>query len=280
MIAGAVRGGYEINEDKFKAVAGCHQLKLATAEVVREVTGAEVGYAGLLNLPEGVEIFVDESCNHRTNFEMGANKTNYHTLNVNWGRDLPEPSKWVDIKQAKEGDLDPETGEVYRVYRGIEVGNIFQLGYHYSTLMKGAEYTDQEGKLQKYYMGCYGIGLGRTLATLVEKYHDDRGIVWPEIVAPYHVHLISLGDKDQNARQRAEEIYNLLVDRRIEVLWDDRVEVSPGVKFGDADLIGIPIRLVVSARNGEMIEWKGRQKSETELIASDELLSRLGLKNE
>ncbi len=275
VIAAAVRGGYEMNEEKLRVVCGVKHLELADEKLVKELTGADLGYAGLINLADGVEVLVDESCAGRVNFEMGANKTNYHSINVNWGRDMAEPEKYVDIKEAREGDLHPETGEEYQVFRAIEVGNIFQLGYHYTKLMKGAVYVDEDGKDKPYYMGCYGIGLGRTMAAIGEKYADDRGIVWPNKVAPYNVHLVSL----IGGEEIAVKIYKELVSRGMEVLWDDREE-SAGVKLADADLIGCPVRLVVSKRNGDKVEWKRRSGAEVVTLSLVEVVERLGGKKE
>jgi len=269
VIAAAVQGEYEINETKLMRIAKVHRLQLATAETVKRVTGAEVGYAGLLNLPKEVRIFMDESMKGRRNFEMGANRTNYHSINVNFGRDLPEPEQFYEFKTAKEGFLAPN-GQKLIEKRGIEVGNIFQLGLHYSTKMRDALFTDEKGQKQPFYMGCYGFGLARTLSTIVEKYHDDKGIVWPASVAPFQVHLISLKEN-----QKAEEVYKKLQDVGIEVLFDDREETSAGQKFADADLIGIPVRLVISAKTGDKIEFKKRTEKETELLITDEIITRL-----
>jgi len=269
VIAASVRGGYDINETKLMHVAKVHSLKLASAETVKRVTGAEVGYAGLLNLPKEVRIFMDESMKGRKNFEMGANRTNYHSINVNFGRDLPEPEEFYDFKLAKAGYTAPNGKELIEK-RGIEVGNIFQLGFHYSSKMKDATFVDAEGKDQPYYMGCYGFGLARTLTTIVEKYHDEKGITWPEAVAPFAVHLISIRE---NAK--AEEIYNKLEAAGVEVLYDDREDVSAGQKFADCDLIGIPVRLVVSSKTGDKIEWKKRNEKESEVLTFDEVLNRL-----
>src|SRR5262249_26314610 len=156
---------------------------------------------------------------------------------------------------------------------GIEVGNIFQLGLHYSSKMKDATFTDAEGKKQPYYMGCYGIGIGRTLATIAEISHDDKGILWPKSVAPFAVHLISL-----KANEKADEVYKKLQEAGIEVLYDDR-EIGAGEKFADADLIGIPVRLVISAKTGDQIEWKERSKSETELFSVDTVIQQLQKSN-
>lgn len=269
VIAAAVRGGYDINETKLMHIANVHRLELASAETVKRVTGAEVGYAGILNLPKDVRIFMDESMKGRRNFEMGANKTNYHSINVNFGRDLPEPEQFYDFTLAKAGYVTAD-GKKLVEKRGIEVGNIFQLGFHYSTKMKGATFTDEEGKQKPYYMGCYGIGLARTLATIVEKYHDEKGIVWPKAVAPFAVHLISIRENE-----KTERVYKQLLDAGVEVLYDDRAEVSAGQKFADADLIGIPVRLVISPKTGERIEWKERDSKETELLSLDEVFKKL-----
>jgi prolyl-tRNA synthetase len=263
LIAAAVRGGYDVNEFKLMNAAHANTLELADEATVKSVTQSDVGYAGLMNLPPEVEVYVDESCDNRVNFEMGANRTNYHTVNINWGRDIPKPEQFYDIKVAKAGDMHPDTGEEYEVFRAIEVGNIFQLGYHYSSLMKNATYVSKEGKEEKYYMGCYGIGIGRTLATIVEKYHDEKGMCWPKQVAPYQAHLVEIGRPDTSNQRPAENIYQLLNQAGVEVLWDDR-DLSPGAKFADADLIGIPVRLVVSPRNGELIEWKLRTSKENQ----------------
>jgi prolyl-tRNA synthetase len=156
--------------------------------------------------------------------------------------------------------------------KGIEVGNIFQLGLHYTNLMKGAVYKDEKGESVPYYMGCYGIGIGRTMATIVEKYNDLKGIMWPELVAPFKIHLLSL----KGAEKEAEEIYHTLLSEKIEVLYDDR-DLSAGAKFADSDLIGIPYRIVVSSKTleKESVEVKKRALSETQLIKINELISFL-----
>ncbi|MDE2590644.1 MAG: hypothetical protein KGL95_13380, partial [Patescibacteria group bacterium] len=244
------------------------KLVLAREETIEKVTGAKVGYAGLLNLPKDVKIFMDESMQGRKNFEMGANKTNYHSVNVNFGRDLPLPEKFHDIKIAKEGDLYPETGEVYDVFKTAEIGNIFPLGTKYAKLFN-YYYTDENGKEQLVYMGSYGIGPSRIMGVLVEKYADEKGLVWSDAVAPFRVHLISLKQDD-----RAQDVYKRLQEKSIDVFYDDR-DVSAGQKFADADLLGIPVRLVVSPKTGEKIEWKKRTEQTTELLDLDMIFARL-----
>ncbi|MDE2025758.1 MAG: proline--tRNA ligase [Patescibacteria group bacterium] len=268
IIVAAVRGGYDVNEEKLKKVSGSEKLVLAREETIEKVTGAKVGYAGLLNLPKDVKIFMDESMQGRKNFEMGANKTNYHSVNVNFGRDLPLPEKFHDIKIAKEGDLYPETGEVYDVFKTAEIGNIFPLGTKYAKLFN-YYYTDENGKEQLVYMGSYGIGPSRIMGVLVEKYADEKGLVWSDAVAPFRVHLISLKQDD-----RAQDVYKRLQEKSIDVFYDDR-DVSAGQKFADADLLGIPVRLVVSPKTGEKIEWKKRTEQTTELLDLDMIFARL-----
>ena len=145
--------------------------------------------------------------------------------------------------------------------KGVEVGNIFQLGYHYTKLMKDATFIDKDGQKKPYYMGCYGLGLARTLATIVEKNNDERGIIWPKTVTPYHVHLVGLNLNEKPVLDKASAVYKELSEAGVEVLFDDREEVRAGEKFADADLIGIPVRLVISAKTGNTIEWKERTQN-------------------
>lgn len=270
VIAAAVRGGYEINEVKLRKITRAKKLVLASAETVKRVTKAEVGYAGLLNLPKVVKVYIDDSMKGRKNFEMGANKTNFHSINVNFGRDIPEPDTFYDFKTAKEGDFYPETGEKYEVYKAAEVGNIFPLHLKFSKAF-GYTFTDQDGTQQPIYMGCYGLGSTRVMGVIVEKFADEKGLVWPINIAPYQVHLVSIKENE-----KAEEIYKKLQNSGIEVLYDDREDVSVGAKFADADLIGIPVRLVISTKTGTEIEWKERDKPDSELVTLEKVLHRLG----
>lgn len=279
VIAAAVRGGYDINEDKLRKIVKCKALKLASVETVKKVTGAEVGYAGILNLPKEVEVYIDESVNNRLNFECGANKTSYHSINVNFGRDIPTPKKFYDIKTAKTGDLYPETKEKYEAKKAAEVGNIFPL-YTKFTDAFDYKFIDQDGKQKPIYMGCYGIGPSRIMGVIVEKYHDEKGIIWPESVTPFQVHLIGLDLKDEDVKKKAFDIYNLLTTTyNLEVLFDDRPDVTAGEKFSDADLIGIPIRLVISKRTGEKVEYKKRNEEKAETISINDLIQKLKVKS-
>lgn len=274
IIFAAVRGGYNINEDKLRKVAGAKALKLASPEIIKKITGAEIGYAGLINLPKDVEVYIDESVSDRANFETGSNKTHYHSINVNFGRDIPIPKKFYDFKIAKVGDRYPETQELYQVVKAAEVGNIFPL-YTKFTEAFDYKFIDHDGKEKPIYMGCYGIGPSRIMGIIVEKYHDDKGIIWPESVAPFQVHLIGLDLKDESIKSKANGIYKTLKENMIEVLYDDREDVTAGEKFSDADLIGIPVRLVVSKRTGEKVEFKKRNEKESVVINVDELLKKL-----
>lgn len=274
VIAAAVRGGYDINEDKLRKVAKCKAVKLADQKTVEKVTKSKVGYAGILNLPPEVEVYMDESVDNRLNFETGANKTDYHSINVNFGRDLPKPEHFYDIKVAKKGDLNPETGVEYEVMRAAEVGNIFPL-YTKFTEAFDYKFIDRDGVEKPIYMGCYGIGTSRIMGIIVEKYHDEKGIIWPDSVAPFQVHLIGLDLRDEAMKTKVDGVYNSLKAKNIEVLYDDRIESTAGEKFGDSDIIGIPVRLVVSKRTGEKIEYKRRDSKETKLIDFGELLEIL-----
>jgi len=274
IIAAAVRGGYNINEDKLRKAVGAKTIMLATAETVKKVTNAEVGYAGLINLPKSVEVFMDESVSDRVNFETGANKTHYHTINVNFGRDIPKPQKFYEFKIAKAGDLYPETSEPYEVMKASEVGNIFPLYTKFSEAFN-YKFIDVDGHEKPIYMGCYGIGPSRIMGIIVEKFHDEKGIIWPDSVSPFQVHLIGLDLKDESIKSKAYKVYKVLEGNGIEVLFDDRIETSAGAKFGDADLIGIPVRLVVSKRTGDKIEFKKRSESGEKLLDIDDIMKSL-----
>lgn len=274
MVAAVVRGGYTINEEKLCRVLNVNTVRLADEATVKRITGAEVGYAGLINLPDDVQVIVDESCAGRQNFEIGANHTNHHHVNVNWGRDLPEPETYYDIKVAKRGDIHPDTGEVYEVFTSAEVGNIFNFGTQKSEDTHFT-FTNPEGKDQYVYLGSYGIGITRLMGVIVEKFADERGIVWPEATAPFTVYVVRLG-QDEKVVQHADHLYDELQANGIEVLYDDRDE-RPGTKFADAELIGIPYRITVSERliATNTYEWTPRNTGATELLTHEELLAKL-----
>lgn len=276
-ILAVMRGDLDANEVKLKHIVDCVTLRHATAEEIVEKLHSVPGFISPVKIHEliekNVELVVvgDTSLKMMKNAYGGANKLNRDLLNVNLGRDYTLDIEG-DIAMAKEGFK--KEGKVLKMKKGIEVGNIFQLGYHYTKLMKNAVFKDADGTDKPYYMGCYGIGIGRTMATIVEQFHDDRGIVWPENVAPYKVHLIAIG-KDAAPFEKAQKLVSELEKRGVEVLFDDRTDISPGAKFADADLIGCPYRLVISPKTGEMIELKKRGEKEVKLVTEVELLSEI-----
>jgi len=272
LLLAVVRSDYEINEDKLKAEANVSWLRLADAEQTLAATGAEIGFAGLYNLPDDVQLIVDDSCQDMVNFETGANKTGQHAYNVNWQRDVPLPAKFVDIKMVKPGDISPETDEIYVHQRTAEVGNIFNFGTQKSQEMN-LTFTDASGAEQYAYMGSYGIGITRVMGVIVEKLADDKGLVWPENIAPARVYLVQIGSESKAA---ADELYDALINAGIEVIYDDRDE-RPGVKFADAELMGIPTRVTVSDRLLKDKRWEvtARTTGEQKLLTTDELLATL-----
>lgn len=270
LILAIIRGDLAVNETKLLHLSGAAHLRPATVEEVRQL-GSEPGFISPVGLEDKLTIIADTSLRTIKNAYGGANKLHRDALNVNIDRDYT-PHIEGDIAMAEDGFLTEDGSSKLIEKRGVEVGNIFQLGYHYSEKMKGATYIDAKGKAQPYYMGCYGIGLGRTMATIVENYHDDRGIIWPQTLAPFQVHLVSIGD----TKVQTEEIYTQLQSAGVEVLWDDR-DASPGLKLGDADLIGCPVRLVVSPKTGDRIEWKRRDESDVELLTVEEVLMKLSV---
>ncbi|MBD3362135.1 proline--tRNA ligase [Candidatus Dojkabacteria bacterium] len=274
VIVAAVRGDYEINEIKLKEILNCKHLELADKETVKKITGAEIGYAGIINLPDDIDIYIDDSIEPMKNFECGTNKTNFHTININWGRDIDKPDKFYDFKLAKEGDLYPETDEEYKIYTAAEVGNIFPLNTKFSDSFEYT-FTDENGDEQPVYMGCYGIGTSRIMGVIAEKSNDENGLIWPTQIAPYHVHLMHIGEDDQIIKI-TEKLYKELHESKIEVLWDDR-DTQAGEKFADADLIGIPVRLVISKRSLEKggVEMKLRSETEADIVKMDDILKHV-----
>jgi prolyl-tRNA synthetase len=276
LIAAVVRSDYKLNEDKLKAVSDADWLQLASADQVREATGAELGFAGVYNLPEGVRLFVDESCESLVNFETGANKTGQHAYNVNWGRDVTRPGEFYDIKLAKEGDLFPETGETYAVHKTAEVGNIFNFGTKKSEEMDFA-FTNEAGERQFVHLGSYGVGITRLMGVIAEKFADGNGLVWPAAVAPYALYVVQIGDEPEVVKA-AENLCDNAQSWGVTVLYDDS-DKRPGEKFADADLLGIPHRVVISAKTIQAgnYEYKTRTSTETQMVSIEELKNLLTL---
>lgn len=277
-ILGVIRGDFDVNETKLMQAAGAWELRPATTEEICEDLHSEPGFISPINMVKkgtksGFEVVIvgDKSLRTVKNMYGGANKKHRDLLNINIDRDYKLDIE-ADIALAQPGMKSPDGGELLE-RRGIEVGNIFQLGYHYSNLMHDAEYTNENGQRQKYYMGCYGIGIGRTLAAIVEKYHDDKGIVWPGNIAPYQIYLASIGESEQ-VREAADQLYGALTDAGVLVLYDDRTDVRAGEKFADADLLGIPYRVVVSEKTlaSQRFEIKKRGESDAQLVSRDDLI--------
>lgn len=273
LIAAVVRGDHDINEDKLKTVSSTQKVALATPEQVKAATGAEIGYAGVVNLPEHITLFVDDSCESLINFETGCNKTNFHARYVNWERDVPKPAQFYDIKIAKQGDIHPETGEVYVVHKTAEVGNIFNFG-----LQKSQDtdftYTNEKGEQQFVHLGSYGIGVTRLMGVLAEKCSDEKGLVWPMSVAPYQVYIVQIGTDPEIAAEAAK-LCEIAQSWGVSVLYDDS-DKRPGEKFADADLLGIPHRVVVSTKTIKAGEYEYKARTSTEIsMVSAETLAKL-----
>jgi len=250
-----IRGDFEVNETKLKNILKCTDMHMATEAEVKEA-GLVAGYASAIGL-KGVKIVADDSIKLGSNFVAGANKTDTHLKNVNFPRDF-SADLIVDIAKARAGDPCPRCNGPIETKRGIEVGHVFKLGTFLSEKL-GAYFLDKDGVNRPIIMGCYGIGLGRLLAAAIEQNNDGKGIIWPLPIAPFQVYLCSIKAEDAKVSTAAENLYNELTGAGIEVLFDDRQE-SPGVKFNDADLIGIPLRIVVSPRtlkdNGVEVKWR------------------------
>lgn len=259
LVFAVVRGDMELNETKLANAIQAKALRPAVDEEIRAV-GATPGYASPVGL-QNVLVVVDDAVANSPNLVAGANEEGYHLRNVNYGRDF-QATLVTDLAAAQGGDACPQCGAALREARGVEVGNIFKLGTRFSEAL-GAYFTDEQGESRPVIMGSYGIGVGRLLACVAEHYHDEHGLIWPVTVAPYDVHLVAL----RGGFEVADELYQQLQAAGIEVLYDDRDE-SPGVKFNDADLIGIPVRLTAGKRSLDQggVEMKLRREAERSLV--------------
>jgi len=253
-----VKSNREVNEYKLLKLLNAKEISLAEAIDVEKITNAKVGFAGPINLD--IPIIIDHEVSNMKNFLVGANKTNYHYINVNLN-DF-EIHKQADISNVLEGDSCPCCGGKLYFKKGIEIGNTFKLGTKYSESL-GLTYLDEENKSHPVVMGCYGIGIGRILAAIIEQNHDDNGIILPMNIAPYQVSIVLINDKDEKQLLIANEIYENLINNGIEVILDNRNE-RPGVKFKDMDLIGIPIRITIGKKVQEnQVELKLRNETES-----------------
>ncbi len=273
-IALALRGDHELNAVKAQKIPGvASPLTMADPGTIRQVTGAEPGFAGPIGLE--IPVFYDHATAGMFDFVVGANEADAHIKGVNFGRDIDEPET-VDLRNVVEGDPTPGGSGTLSIARGIEVGHIFQLGAKYSEAL-GATVLDSDGKERVMEMGCYGIGITRIVGAAIEQNHDDAGIIWPEPLTPFDVVIVPINlNRSDTVREAAESLYADLTDAGLDVLFDDR-DARPGVKFADAELIGIPHRVVVSERglsNGEL-EYRHRSESESRNLKREEALTLL-----
>ncbi|MBW7958308.1 MAG: proline--tRNA ligase [Candidatus Promineofilum sp.] len=279
MVFAMTRGDLNINDTKLVNAVGGGFIRQATEEEVRSI-GAVPGYASAIGMTPakdmespGVMIVADESINYGGNYVVGANDDPYHYTGANYGRDF-QVSRIADIAQAATGHKCPNCGGRIEAKRAIEVGHCFKLGTRYSKAVN-ATYLDEDGQERLIYMGSYGIGLDRLMAVVVELHHDKDGIIWPDSVAPYQVHLVHIGKDGDGTKEKAEAVYAELTAVGVEVLYDDRDGLGAGVKFKDADLMGIPWRVTVSGRSLEQggAEVKRRSESERQIVSLDQLVA-------
>lgn len=263
------RGDHEINDIKLKNLFEAGTVELATPEETKEVLGCTVGSLGPIGV-KNVEIVGDFAVESIVNGVCGANEEHYHYTHVNPERDFVV-KQYADLRFIQEGDSSPDGQGNILFAKGIEVGHVFKLGTRYSEAMN-ATYLDENGKSKPMIMGCYGIGVSRTMAAVAEQFNDDKGLVWPANIAPFHIHLVAINMKDNSQASLAEELYSSLMQNRFEVLLDDRAE-RPGVKFADSDLIGLPIRITVGkkAQDG-IVEVKVRKTGEMQEVHKDNLV--------
>lgn len=267
-VAVCVLGDRDVNETKLAKLYKATEVELADFEHVQEHTGASVGFAGPVGLK--IDVVVDKMIEGLRNFTVGANENDHHLINVNHS-DF-NATHIVDVSNVKEGDPNPDGKGVLTFSKGIEVGNTFKLGTKYSKAM-GLEYLDQNNKLQDVYMGSYGIGLGRTLAAVVEQNNDENGIVWPMDLAPFQVGIVVINNKNEEHMAFADDLYRELTQAGIEVILDDRKQ-RPGIKFNDMDLIGVPLRITVGrdVEQGE-VELKERKTGTEQKLKREDILN-------
>jgi prolyl-tRNA synthetase len=271
-VAVLIRGDHDLNEVKLARLLHVTDVKLAEPESVQELTGAPVGFAGPVGLNR-MQVLADQAVKGMRNFVVGSNEADAHYVDANWDRDF-KVDRFADLRNAQSGDPSPRGAGRLALAKGIEVGQVFLLGTKYSKSMH-ATILDDQGKERLAIMGCYGIGVGRTAAAAIEQNHDDKGIVWPFPIAPFHVHLLTVSQSEASTHA-ASRLYDDLLTADFEVLWDDRDERA-GVKFNDADLIGAPFQIVVGDKGlaDGVIEVKVRRTGVKTRVALSEIVSRL-----
>ncbi|MGG2108089.1 proline--tRNA ligase [Lysinibacillus pakistanensis] len=267
------RGDHEINDIKLKNALEAGSVELASEAAIQDLLGCGVGSIGPVKLPVDVKVVADNAIKSIRNGVAGANEDGFHLINVNPERDFAV-NNYLDIRFIQEGDPSPDGQGIIKFAEGIEVGHIFKLGTTYSAKMNGT-FLDEQGKAQPFIMGCYGIGVSRILAAVAEQFQDENGFVWPTQLAPYDIHVVPVNTKDEAQVALADELYGLLKSYRFDVLLDDRAERA-GVKFADADLIGLPVRVTVGKKATEgIVEVKFRQTGETFEWKKEEVIDRL-----
>ncbi len=270
-----VRGDHELNEIKLKNALGWIEIQMASEEEILRITGSPVGFLGPIGLKQQVPLIADLTIEGMVNSVIGANEKDMHFTGATPGRDF-SVTRYVDIRTVTAGDQCPRCADgLLEVWRGIEVGHVFKLGVKYSKALN-ATYLDADGKEQVIFMGCYGIGIGRTVAACIEQNHDANGIIFPIPIASFHCIVSSVNPKEDVVRTTAEDIYNRLAAAGVEVLLDDRDE-RPGVKFKDADLVGIPLRIVVGSKNlvDGKVELKERRSGTVELLSIEDAVAKV-----
>ncbi|MFJ8087271.1 proline--tRNA ligase [Lysinibacillus sp. NPDC095746] len=267
------RGDHEINDIKLKNALDAGSVELASEAAILDLLGCGVGSIGPVKLPVDVKVVADNAIKSIRNGVAGANEDGFHLVNANPERDFAV-NEYLDIRFIQEGDPSPDGQGLIKFAEGIEVGHIFKLGTTYSAKMNGT-FLDEQGKSQPFIMGCYGIGVSRILAAVAEHFQDENGFVWPTQLAPYDIHVVPVNTKDETQVALADELYGLLKSYRYDVLLDDRAERA-GVKFADADLIGLPVRVTVGKKATEgIVEVKFRQTGETFEWKKEEVIDRL-----
>ncbi len=266
------RGDHEINDIKVKNALGASVVELASAEDTKKVMGCSVGSIGAVNV-SNLKVIADTAVQNIVNGVCGANEEGYHYTNVQPEQDL-NIDQYADLRFIQEGDPSPDGEGIIKFAKGIEVGHLFKLGTRYSEAMK-ANILDENGRSQAVLMGCYGIGVSRTLAAVAEQFNDEKGLLWPANLAPYQIHVIPINYKNEDQKTVANQLYAELKGSRLDVLMDDRQE-RPGVKFADSDLLGIPLRVTVGKRASEgIVEVKVRETGEALEVHTNELMSAL-----
>lgn len=268
-----VRGDHSLNEvkaGKVDILKGGYRF--ATDDEIMNTFGSKPGYLGPVGLSKDVPVIADLTVANMSDFVVGANKEGYHITGVNWGRDLPEPTQVVDLRNVVEGDMSPDGKGKLTMQRGIEVGHVFYLGDRYSKPLK-ATFLDENGKPQIIHMGCYGIGVSRLLGAAIEQNHDDKGIIWPKAMAPFEVVICALGyDKSEAVREKADTLYNKLKADGVDVILDDR-GLRPGVMFADWELIGVPHRITIGDKGLKdgVVEYTNRRDMNTEKVSYEQV---------